>query len=206
MKLVNFISGGKTRCGVATSRGVVDITALGLAESIDGVIAGRCALGRIAEAVRTKARLLDGGARVCARHGTAENRLRRSGQKARRGDGGEPPKDVFQNSTRPEAAGRPVVLPSGCGASTTRRSSSSSWKDGVERPMRRRSGTSSATPAATISPRDSQPLRQWLAGNPSPAHPAGPFVVTKDAFDPNADNRITCSVNGAVVQTTSLPA
>jgi 2-keto-4-pentenoate hydratase/2-oxohepta-3-ene-1,7-dioic acid hydratase in catechol pathway len=53
-----------------------------------------------------------------------------------------------------------------------------------------------------FSARDSQFLSsQWLAGKSLPGSaPAGPVIVTPDSFDPNADNGISCEVNGNRVQ------
>lgn len=46
---------------------------------------------------------------------------------------------------------------------------------------------------------------QWLIGKSLPGFaPAGPYIVTKDSFDPGADHAITCSVNGTVAQQASL--
>ena len=53
-----------------------------------------------------------------------------------------------------------------------------------------------------LSARDCQFLSgQWLAGKAMPGFaPAGPYIATKDAFDPEADNRIVTRVNGKVCQ------
>jgi 2-keto-4-pentenoate hydratase/2-oxohepta-3-ene-1,7-dioic acid hydratase in catechol pathway len=53
-----------------------------------------------------------------------------------------------------------------------------------------------------LSARDCQFLSsQWLAGKSFPGFaPVGPIVVTRDSFDPCADNEIICRVNGARVQ------
>ena len=53
-----------------------------------------------------------------------------------------------------------------------------------------------------LSARDCQFLSaQWLAGKSMPGFaPAGPYIATKDAFDPEADNRIVTRVNGEVCQ------
>lgn len=53
-----------------------------------------------------------------------------------------------------------------------------------------------------LSARDAQfRSSQWLLGKtPEGFAPVGPFVTTADEFDPYADNAITCSVNGKIVQ------
>jgi 2-keto-4-pentenoate hydratase/2-oxohepta-3-ene-1,7-dioic acid hydratase in catechol pathway len=53
-----------------------------------------------------------------------------------------------------------------------------------------------------LSARDAQFLSsQWLAGKTFPGFaPAGPWIVTRDAFDPEAGRGIFCDVNGARVQ------
>ena len=51
-----------------------------------------------------------------------------------------------------------------------------------------------------LSARDCQFLSaQWLAGKAMPGFaPAGPYIATKDAFDPEEDNRIVTRVNGEI--------
>ena len=53
-----------------------------------------------------------------------------------------------------------------------------------------------------LSARDSQFLSsQWLAGKALPGSaPVGPYIVTRDCFDPRKSNGIYCSVNGTAVQ------
>lgn len=53
-----------------------------------------------------------------------------------------------------------------------------------------------------LSERGSQFLStQWLAGKALPGFaPIGPYIVTRDCFDPNASNGIFCEVNGVTVQ------
>ena len=53
-----------------------------------------------------------------------------------------------------------------------------------------------------LSARDCQFLsNQWLSGKSMPDFaPTGPFIVTKDVFDPENSNRIICRVNGETVQ------
>ncbi len=53
-----------------------------------------------------------------------------------------------------------------------------------------------------LSARDSQFIsNQWLIGKSLPDFsPAGPFIVTADAFDPNGSHAIVCRLNGNVVQ------
>ncbi len=53
-----------------------------------------------------------------------------------------------------------------------------------------------------LSARDSQFLTgQWLSGKSFPGFaPAGPLIVTADSFQPDAANKISCTVNGALVQ------
>ncbi len=53
-----------------------------------------------------------------------------------------------------------------------------------------------------LSARDCQFLsNQWLSGKSMPNFaPTGPYIVTKDAFDPTVKNRIICRLNGETVQ------
>lgn len=53
-----------------------------------------------------------------------------------------------------------------------------------------------------LSARDSQFLStQWLAGKALPGFaPVGPYIVTRDSFDPREGNRMICEVNGVVMQ------
>ena len=53
-----------------------------------------------------------------------------------------------------------------------------------------------------FSARDAQFLSsQWLSGKSLPGFaPAGPYIATRDSFDPGAPNGIFCDVNGARVQ------
>ena len=53
-----------------------------------------------------------------------------------------------------------------------------------------------------LSARDAQFVStQWLSGKALPAFgPAGPYIVTRDSFDPNADVRLECELNGVTVQ------
>jgi 2-keto-4-pentenoate hydratase/2-oxohepta-3-ene-1,7-dioic acid hydratase in catechol pathway len=210
MKLVNFISGGKTHCGVETARGVVDITALGLAHSIDEVIAGgEGLLTRIAGAVMDETLPVLDGVLEYATVTTPQKILcvGLNYRKHAEETGGEPPKDIvffskFNDAL--EAAGRPVPLPTwqrcyDYEAELVIVMGKTAWNVPKEEALNYVFGY---TCGNDLSARDSQFLSsQWLAGKSFPGFaPAGPCVVTKDAFDPNADNRITCSVNGEVVQ------
>ena len=53
-----------------------------------------------------------------------------------------------------------------------------------------------------LSARDAQFLSgQWLSGKALPCFgPAGPYIVTRDSFDPRAGVRLVCEVNGVTVQ------
>ena len=53
-----------------------------------------------------------------------------------------------------------------------------------------------------LSARDSQFLSsQWLSGKALPGFaPVGPYITTRDSFDPCAGNGLFCEVNGEVVQ------
>ena len=53
-----------------------------------------------------------------------------------------------------------------------------------------------------MSARDAQFLSsQWLAGKALPGFaPLGPYITTRDAFNPYDDNGIFCEVNGEIVQ------
>ena len=53
-----------------------------------------------------------------------------------------------------------------------------------------------------LSARDAQFLSsQWLCGKALPGSgPVGPFIVTRDSFDPRESHGIFCEVNGATVQ------
>jgi 2-keto-4-pentenoate hydratase/2-oxohepta-3-ene-1,7-dioic acid hydratase in catechol pathway len=53
-----------------------------------------------------------------------------------------------------------------------------------------------------LSARDSQFLStQWLAGKALPGFaPVGPYIVTRDCFDPRESHSLCCEVNGVTVQ------
>ena len=53
-----------------------------------------------------------------------------------------------------------------------------------------------------LSARDCQFLsNQWLSGKSMPNFaPTGPYIITKDCFDPEKENRIMCRLNGETVQ------
>jgi len=53
-----------------------------------------------------------------------------------------------------------------------------------------------------LSARDCQFLsNQWLSGKSMPDFaPTGPYIITKDSFNPEKSNRIVCRVNGETVQ------
>lgn len=53
-----------------------------------------------------------------------------------------------------------------------------------------------------LSARDCQFLsNQWLSGKSMPNFaPTGPYIITKDSFDPEKPNRIVCRVNGEIKQ------
>ena len=53
-----------------------------------------------------------------------------------------------------------------------------------------------------LSARDSQFLSsQWLSGKSFPGFaPAGPYIITRDCFDPCAGHALSCEVNGVTVQ------
>jgi len=211
MKLVNFISDGKTRCGAATTRGVVDLTALGLAVSIDDVIVGGDALlARIATALEDESLPALNEAELAFAPVTTPQKILCVGlnyKKHAEETGGEPPKYVvffskFNDAL--EAAGRPVVLPEwqrcyDYEAELVIVMGKTAWNVSKEEALDYVFGY---TCGNDLSARDSQFLSsQWLAGKSFPGFaPAGPCVVTKDAFDPSADNRIACEVNGVVVQ------
>jgi len=211
MKLCNFKLDGKVRCGVLTDRGVVDITALGIAGSLDEVIAGdKASLARVEKVFSdTSLPVLDPEGLEFSNVTTPQKIVcvGLNYKKHAEETGGEPPKYIVFFSKFNDAlaaSGQPVELPEwqrcyDYEAELVIVMGKPAWNVPKEEAL---SYVFGYTCGNDLSARDSQFLSsQWLPGKSFPGFaPAGPWVVTRDSFDPGADNRITCAVNGAIVQ------
>ncbi|SHI07778.1 2-keto-4-pentenoate hydratase/2-oxohepta-3-ene-1,7-dioic acid hydratase (catechol pathway) [Sporobacter termitidis DSM 10068] len=211
MKLLTFIKDGKTRVGALTDRGVADLTALGLPDNMNDIIAGGDAMKkRIGGALMDgKLAVLDFSALEFANI-TVPQKIVCVGLNYKshaEETGGTAPKDIvffskFNDALTP--AGKSVTLPPwqrcydyeaelvvviGKEAWNVPRESALDYVFGY-------------TCGNDLSARDSQFLSgQWLAGKAFPGFgPAGPVIVTADSFDPDADNGVYCAVNGVQVQ------
>ena len=211
MKLCSILVNSEPRVGVKTDDGIVDITGLGFPALMNEVIEGGPALlGRIEAALKeTKAPTLDEGS-VTFLPVTEPRKIICEGLNYldhADESGNEAPKhpiffSKFSDSL--SAHNQPVKLPP--------------WlvKFDYEAELvivvGKHAYNVSAEEAGEcifgytcgndLSARDSQFLSsQWLSGKALPGFgPTGPYIVTRDCFDPYADNGIFCRVNGETFQ------
>lgn len=211
MKLLSFIQNGKTHTGALTDMGVVDLTVLGFPDNMNGIIAGGEEMkNQIAHKIAdTSLPVLDMASLECA-NVTSPQKIICVGLNYRKHaeeTGGTAPDHIiffskFNDALTP--SGQSVTLPPwqknydyeaelvivmGKTARNVPKDKALEYVFGY-------------TCGNDLSARDSQFLTsQWLAGKAFPGFgPAGPVIVTADCFDPNADNGITCEVNGVQVQ------
>ncbi|MDR3277950.1 MAG: fumarylacetoacetate hydrolase family protein [Oscillospiraceae bacterium] len=211
MKFCGFVQNGEIHIGISAEKGVLDITALGFPGSMNEVIAGGAAMtAKIAQVAAAY-----GGAYLRESELTFANVTRPEkivceglNYKAHAAEtGGEPPQypvlfSKFNDTLAP--AGQPVALPSqlrrfdyeaelvivvGAPAYNIAEEDAEGYIFGY-------------TCGNDLSARDSQFLSsQWLSGKSFPGFaPAGPYIVTRDSFDPDVGAGIFCEVNGERVQ------
>jgi 2-keto-4-pentenoate hydratase/2-oxohepta-3-ene-1,7-dioic acid hydratase in catechol pathway len=211
MKLLSFIQNDQTRTGALTDRGVIDLTALGFPDNMNGIIAGGEAMKeRIAAVIADESLPVLNDTSVEFANVTTPQKIICVGLNYRKHaeeTGGTPPDNIiffskFNDALTP--SGQSVTLPP--------------WQKNYDYEaelvivigkLARNVPKEKAldyvfgyTCGNDLSARDSQFLTsQWLAGKAMPAFgPAGPVIVTADSFDPGADNGIFCEVNGVQVQ------
>jgi 2-keto-4-pentenoate hydratase/2-oxohepta-3-ene-1,7-dioic acid hydratase in catechol pathway len=211
MKLCSFIQNGEIHSGISTEKGILDVTALGFPGSMNEVISGGAAMtAKFAQAAAAYggAYLREGGltfANVTRPEKIVCEGLNYKDHAAE--TGGEPPKypvlfSKFNDTLAP--AEQPVALPLrlrcfdyeaelvvvvGAPAYNVAEGDAEEYIFGY-------------TCGNDLSARDCQFLSsQWLSGKSFPGFaPAGPYIVTRDSFDPDAGAGIFGEVNGDRVQ------
>lgn len=203
MKLCNFYSNGNIHTGVLTESGVVDLTQSGLSHSLQDYISSGT-LPSVPDApcldpeslmyanVTTPAKI------VC---------IGLNYKKHAEETGGTAPAEPvifskFNDALSP--AGSSVFLPSNSRCYDYEAELViviGKWADNIS-VSNARDCIFGYTCGNDLSARDAQlKSTQWLIGKTySGFAPAGPVIVTADEFDPNEDHRITCSLNGNLVQ------
>jgi len=211
MKYCSFQSGDGTHIGALTERGVVDLGALGFPDSMNEFIAaGDDVHRRAAEAANDPGNPALAADSLTFAPVTRPFKIICEGLNYRQHaeeTGGEAPKypiffSKFNDCLTP--AGAPVKLPAWL--------SHYDYEAELVIVIGRRTHNVTAAEAPNyifgytcgndLSARDAQFLStQWLIGKALPGFaPAGPFIVTRDAFDPNESHGISCVVNGRTVQ------
>ena len=203
MKLCNFFVDGRVHTGVLTERGVCDLTAAGFRGTLDDIIVSG-ALPAVADAP-----CLDPDSIMFA-NVTTPSKLVCIGlnykKHAEETGGAAPAEPVvfskFNDALSP--AGGAVRLPARSRCYDYEAELViviGRWADNVS-VSEARDHIFGYTCGNDLSARDAQmKSTQWLIGKTYAGFaPAGPFVVTADEFSPDDDHRITCTLNGAVVQ------
>jgi 2-keto-4-pentenoate hydratase/2-oxohepta-3-ene-1,7-dioic acid hydratase in catechol pathway len=211
MKLLSFLKDGATHTGALSGSGVIDLTALGFPDNMNDIITGGTTMLQcISEAQdHAIAPALDINTLEFA-NVTRPQKILCIGLNYKnhaKETKAEIPKDVvffskFNDALTP--AGQSVFLPPWLRcfdyeAELVIVMGKPAWNIAKEQAMEHIFGY---TCGNDLSARDGQFLSsQWLAGKALPNFgPAGPVITTADSFDPNADNAITCQVNGVVTQ------
>jgi len=211
MKLCAFLADGKPCVGVAVSDGVVNITQLGFPSHMSEVIEGGAdLLADISAALSTKnIRTLDEDSleylpvsdpkKIICKGLNYKSHAEETGKSA-------PEYPVFFNKFNDSlsAHAQPVTLPR--------------WLDTFDHEAELVIVIGKAAynvPAATadeyifgytcgndLSSRTAQALSdQWLCGKALPGFaPVGPFIVTRDSFNPNESHGVYCELNGVIAQ------
>ena len=211
MKLCSISIGGSPCVGVKTGGGVVNITALGFpARMNDIIMGGDGMLGRISDALLSEKPNALGEESLNFLPVTEPSKIICEGLNYKdhaEETGGETPKhpiffSKFNDSM--SAHGVPVKLPAWLNrfdyeAELVVVVGKHAYNATVEEAEDAIFGY---TCGNDLSARDAQFLSsQWLSGKALPCFgPAGPYIVTRDSFDPRSGVRLVCEVNGATVQ------
>ena len=211
MKLCSILVGGEPCVGVKTDGGIVDVTALGLPSRMNEVIeGGDRLLARIQAALEeAKATPLDEASVKFLPVSEPQKIICEGLNYLDHADesGNEAPKypiffSKFGDSL--SAHNEPVKLPPWLNrydyeAELVIVIGKHTYNVSVEEAEQCIFGY---TCGNDLSARDSQFLSsQWLSGKALPGFgPTGPYIVTRDSFDPYADNGIFCEVNGETFQ------
>ena len=211
MKLCSILVGGKFSVGVRTDDGIVDITALGFPARMNDVIeGGEDMLSRVGAALQAgKLSFLDEDS-VTFLPVTVPKKIICEGLNYKdhaEETGGEAPKHpIFFSKFSDSMCGHrsPVTLPHWLNrydyeAELVVVMGKSIYNATVEEAEDAIFGY---TCGNDLSARDSQFLSsQWLSGKALPGFgPTGPYIVTRDVFDPRKDVGLFCEVNGETVQ------
>ncbi|MDR2420767.1 MAG: fumarylacetoacetate hydrolase family protein [Oscillospiraceae bacterium] len=209
MKLCTFFSDGGPRIGVKTPRGVADITSLGFPGDMNAVIES-ADLADIAAAIEARSgeyldeRSLEFGSITSPAKIICEGLNYRDHAEE---TGGEIPKypvffSKFNDALHP--AGKPVALPARQRCFdyeaelviVVGRAAYDVPLEGAEEYI------FGCACGNDLSARDAQFLSsQWLAGKSFPGFaPAGPYITTRDEFDPDRGAAVVCEVNGVRAQ------
>ncbi|NLL38814.1 MAG: fumarylacetoacetate hydrolase family protein [Clostridiales bacterium] len=208
MKLCSFTVNGSTHVGVFQNGGVIDLTAAGVAESMNELIKqGSLSFNTqnlpIISEDRVKfAAVTEPSKIVC---------VGLNYKKHAEETGGTPPAEPvifskFNDALSPHASA--IKLPSwqrcfDYEAELVIVMGKEAWNIPEERALDYVFGY---TCGNDLSARDCQFISsQWLIGKTFPGFaPAGPYIVTADSFDPFASHRITCRRNGEIVQDSDI--
>ena len=211
MKLCSILVGGSPCVGVKTERGIVNITALGFPQRMNGLIeGGDDILARISDALKQETPAVIDEAVIEFLPVTDPKKIICEGLNYR----------AHAEEAREEAPSHPIFFSKFSDSMSAHRApvklppwlscydyeaelvvviGKPAYNVTVEEAENVIFGY---TCGNDISARDAQFLSsQWLAGKALPGFgPTGPYIVTRDCFDPRADVRITCERNGATVQ------
>ena len=211
MKLCAIIVGGEPHVGVGTEEGIVDITMLGFPAYMNDVISGgEDMLSDISGALREKTHKLIGEEGVRFLPVTSPKKILCEGlnykDHAEETGGKVPEHPIFFSKFEDSltGSGEPVMLPPWLRcfdyeAELVIVVGKHAYNVSVEEAE---SCIFGYTCGNDLSARDSQFLSsQWLSGKALPGFaPVGPYIVTRDCFDPRERHGIFCEVNGIVVQ------
>ena len=211
MKLCSIRVDGYPHVGIKTDSGVVDITVLGFPAQMNEIIAGGAGmLSDISDVLRKKAppELSEENVKFLPvtepKKIICEGLNYKSHAKETKGEIPEHPIFFSKFNDSLSAHGEPVPLPSWL----KKYDYEAELVVIIGRPAYNVSALEAEncifgyTCGNDLSARDSQFLsNQWLAGKALPGFaPVGPYIVTRDSFDPRESHGIYCEVNGVTVQ------
>ena len=211
MKLCNAQINGRPFVGVITEGGIVNITALGFPERMNDIIVGGDEmLNRVRTALSMEMPPVLDEKRIQFLPVTEPKKIICVGLNyeahAREGGGKIPDYPIYFSKFNDSlsAHNQPVTLPPWL--------SKYDYEAELVIVMGRHAHNVSVEDAEVcifgytcgndLSARDAQFLSsQWLPGKSLPGFaPIGPYILTRDCFDPYESNRITCELNGVTVQ------